>query len=249
MLTALLPVLQPALADFRYDLAGEDVYRIESTATVSRVSYTGTEGLSIKQNGKTTRFEARAHYVRYSPDGKTSADARFVTELLPNGSFEGRVDDDPDFLTILNQPFAVQLDPVTLRDLRELHGAVPFSASSPLGGDSVLHGSLRPGAGGPIDGRPTVAVRFQAVGPMTGTLPGGSGASISGTMRMDGTAYYALGDAMLLALSARLTIDARLRQDHPAVFIPVHITYLRAIRVVRDERDVGQAVKMLKMLR
>ncbi|MGC9991364.1 MAG: hypothetical protein ABSD52_03055 [Candidatus Cybelea sp.] len=249
MVTALLPVLQPALAGFQYDLAGEDVYRVESTATVSRVSYTGTEGLSIKQDGKAMRFEARAHYVRYSPDGKSSADARFVTELLPNGSFEGRVDDDPDFLTILNQPFAVQLDPVTLRDLRELHGGAPFSASSPLGGDSVLHGSLRPGAGGPIDGRPTVAVRFQAVGPMAGTLPSSSGASISGTMRMDGTAYYALDDAMLLALSARLTIDARLRQNHPALFIPVHITYLRAIRVVRDERDVGQAVKMLKMLR
>jgi hypothetical protein len=249
LVTALLPVLQPALAGFQYDLAGEDVYRVESTATVSRVSYTGTEGLSIKQDGKAMRFEARAHYVRYSPDGKSSADARFVTELLPNGSFEGRVDDDPDFLTILNQPFAVQLDPVTLRDLRELHGGAPFSASSPLGGDSVLHGSLRPGAGGPIDGRPTVAVRFQAVGPMAGTLPSSSGASISGTMRMDGTAYYALDDAMLLALSARLTIDARLRQNHPALFIPVHITYLRAIRVVRDERDVGQAVKMLKMLR
>jgi hypothetical protein len=246
LVTALLPVLRPALADFRYDLAGEDVYRIESTATVSRVTYAGTEGLSITQDGKGTRFEARAHYVRYSPDGKSSVDARFVTELLSNGSFEGRVDDDPDFLTILNQPFAVQLDPATLRDLRELHGGVPFSASSPLGGDSVLHGSLRPGAGGPIDGRPSVAVRFQAVGPMSGTLPGSSDASISGTMRMDGTAYYSLDDAMLLALSARLTIDARLRQNHPAVLIPVHITYLRAIRVVRDDRDVGQAVKMLR---
>jgi hypothetical protein len=246
LVTALLPVLKPAFADFRYDLAGQDVYRIESTATVSRVSYTGAEGLSIKQDGKGTRFEATARYVRYSPDGKSSLDARFVTELLPNGSLESRVDDDPDFLTILNQPFAVQLDPATLRDLRELHGGVPFSASSPLGGDSVLHGSLRPGASGPIDGRPSVAVRFQAVGPMTGTLPGNSDASISGTMRMDGTAYYSLDDAMLLALSARLTIDARLRQNHPDVFIPVHITYLRAIRVVRDDRDVGQAVKMLR---
>jgi hypothetical protein len=246
LVTALLPVLQPALPDVRYDLAGEDVYRIESTSTVSRVSYAGTENLSIKQDGKRMRFEARARYVRFSPDGKSSADARFVTELLPNGSFEGRVDDDPDFLTILNQPFAVQLDPATLRDLRELRGAVPFSANSPLGGDSVLHGSLRPGASGPIDGRPSVAVRFQAVGPMTGTLPQSADADISGTMRMAGTAYYSLDDAMLLALSAKLTIDARLRQSHPAVFIPVHITYNRAIRVVQGARDVGQAVKMLR---
>jgi hypothetical protein len=246
LVTALLAVLRPALPDIRYDVAGEDVYRIESTSTVSRVSYAGTESLSIKQDGKRTRFEARARYIRYSPDGKSSVDARFVSELLPNGSFEGRVDDDPDFLTILNQPFAVQLDPATLRDLRELRGAVPFSANSPLGGDSVLHGSLRPGASGPIDGRPSVAVRFQAVGPMTGTLPQSADADISGTMRMAGTAYYSLDDAMLLALSAKLTIDARLRQSHPAVFIPVHITYSRAIRVVQRARDVGQAVKMLR---
>jgi hypothetical protein len=227
-------------------LAGEDVYRIESTSTVSRVSYAGTESLSIKQDGKRTRFEARARYIRYSPDGKSSVDARFVTELLPNGSFEGRVDDDPDFLTILNQPFAVQLDPATLRDLRELRGAVPFSANSPLGGDSVLHGSLRPGANGPIDGRPSIAVRFQAVGPMAGTLPQGADADISGAMRMEGTAYYSLDDAMLLALSAKLTIDARLRQSHPVVFIPVHITYSRAIRVAQRSGDVGQAIKMLR---
>jgi hypothetical protein len=81
---------------------------------------------------------------------------------------------------------------------------------------------------------------------MTGTLPQSAGADISGTMRMEGTAYYSLDDAMLLALNARLTIDARLRQSHPAVFIPVHITYNRAIRVVQHARDVGQAVKMLR---
>lgn len=110
----------------------------------------------------------------------------------------------------------------------------------------MLHGSLRPGTNGPVDGRPSVAVRFQAVGPMTGTLPESADATISGIMRMDGTAYYSLDDAMLLALNARLTIDARLRQSHPAVFIPVHITYRRAIRVSRGDRAVGQALKTLR---
>ena len=81
---------------------------------------------------------------------------------------------------------------------------------------------------------------------MTGTLPQSADADISGAMRMEGTAYYSLDDAMLLALSARLTIDARLRQSHPAVFIPVHITYSRAIRVVQRTADLGQALKMLR---
>ena len=56
--------------------------------------------------------------------------------LRADGTFEDRVDNDPDFLTILNQPFAVQLDGATLRDLRALHGRVPFSATSPLGGET-----------------------------------------------------------------------------------------------------------------
>ena len=66
------------------------------------------------------RFEARARYTRTGPDGESRAEARFVQVLLPNGTFEDRVDDDPDFLTILNQPFAVRLDAATLRDLRAL---------------------------------------------------------------------------------------------------------------------------------
>jgi hypothetical protein len=243
LVTALLPVLQPVIADFRYDLAGEDSYRVQSTSTVSRVSYSGTERLSVRREGKSVRFEAQAHYVRNAVDGRSDGGARYVAEMLPGGSFEDRIDEDPDFLTILNQPFAVQLDATTLRDLRDMHGSVPFSAASPLGGDSLLRGFLRPGNSGAVDGRPTIAVRFEAAGPMAGNLPGKTDAAISGSMRMDGTAYYSLDSALLLALHATLTIDARLTQGHPSVSIPVRITYRRSIRIATGERALDQAVK------
>jgi hypothetical protein len=141
--------------------------------------------------------------------------------LRPDGAFEDRLDDDPDFLTILNQPFAARLDSATLLDVRELRKPVPFAATSPLGASTVLHGFLRPGVGGPIEGHPTVAVRFQAAGPMNGKLPGHADANVAGKMRMDGTAYYALDNAMLLALNVTLTIDARLSESRPSVSVPV----------------------------
>jgi hypothetical protein len=231
LVTALEPVLRSFSADFQYDVAGEDLYRVQSRSTVSRVSYSGTERLTVRRDGNAMRFEASAHYMRDTLANRSAGSARYVAALLPDGSFEERIDDDPEFLTILNQPFAPQLDPATLRDLRELRGAVPFSAGSPLGGQATLHGFLRPGIGGPVEGRPTVAVRFEAGGPMMGALPGHANAAVSGSMRMEGTAYYSLDDAMLLALHATLTIDARLRQGSRAIAIPVLITYRRAIRI------------------
>jgi hypothetical protein len=227
-----------ASAGVIYKTSGEDLYRIQSAATSSRVTYLGAEELSIAPEGKGWRFEARARYTRDGPDGKERATARFVQVLQPDGTFEDRTDDDPDFLTILNQPFAVRLDKPTLRDLRTLHGAVPFSATSPLGAQAVLRGYLRPATGGPIGGRPTAAVRFEADGAMTGPLPGYSGMLVSGTMRMDGTAYYALDDATLLALNVALTLDARLSQGRPSVSVPVRIVYRRAIRATASAKTL-----------
>jgi hypothetical protein len=114
--------------------------------------------------------------------------------------------------------------------VRQLRGRLPFNATSPLGGDTVLRGFLRPGISGPINGHQTVAVRFQAEGPMSGPLRGYSGATVSGRMLMDGTAYYALDDATLLALNATLTIDAQLNQGQPPTLVPVQIVYRRSIR-------------------
>ncbi len=223
-------------ADVLYDTSGEDVYRIESGGTSSKISYAGTERLSARRDGRTWRFEARARYTRSGPDGKSSGQAFFVQALLSDGTFEDRVDEDPDFLTILNQPFAVRLDAATLADLRALQSRVPFAATSPLGAEAVLHGFLRPALAGPVGGRPTVAVRFEAEGAMTGPLPGSTRMLVSGTMRMNGIAYYALDGATLLALDVNLTLDARLAQKEPSLSVPVRIVYRRWIRAKRPPR-------------
>jgi hypothetical protein len=227
-----LPVAAPARAEIQYVASGEDLYRIESTETFSKVSYTGEQRLSVRREGKDWRFEVRAQYTRDGPDGRSRGRAFFVQILHANGVLEDRVDDDPDFLTILNQPFAARLDAATLRDLRDLRGRVPFSATSPLGAEAVLHGYLRPVGGGPVAGRPTVAVRFEAEGSMTGPLPGYAETLVSGTMRMDGTAYYALEGATLLALRVTLTLDARLAQSNSKVSVPVRILYRRSMRAL-----------------
>jgi len=236
-----LSLTAPARADLEYKASGEDIYRIDRTGTFSKVSYDGTERLSVQRLGRIWRFQAQARYTRDGPDGKSRGQALFVQVLLPNGTFEDRVDADPDFLTILNQPFAVHLDAATLRDLRDLRGRVPFSAASPLGAASVVQGFLRPGVSGPIGGRPTAAVQFEADGNLNGPLPGYSNGLLAGTIHMDGTAYYALDGAVLLALSVRLTLDARLSQNKPSVSVPVRITYLRLIRAQPPSKTPRQA--------
>lgn len=219
-------------ADLQYQTAGEDVYRGESTSTVSRVAYSGTERLSIRRIDHSLRFEARAVYTRTAPEGKSSAKATFVQILRPDGSFEDSVDDDPDFLTILNQPFAVRLDSATLQDVRQLRGPVPFAASSPLDGHTLLHGFLRPAANGPIEGRPAAAVRFEAQGPMDGALPDHADGAVSGKMRMDGTAYYALDGGMLLAINVTLTIEAHLHEHGSSAPLPIRVVYRRWMRAL-----------------
>jgi hypothetical protein len=93
----------------------------------------------------------------------------------------------------------------------------------------VLRGFLRPAPGGEVDGSPVIAVKFEAEGVMTGALPAHATARMTGQMRMEGTAYYASGSALLLALDATLTIVAQLQQDAREK-VPVRIVYRRSIR-------------------
>ncbi len=225
---ALAAAALPVRADQQYDVRGEDVYHVGTAGVVSRVEYVGAQRLTVERLDGHMRYDAQAHYARSDADGSSRGDARFVQELRSDGSFVDDLDNDPDFLTILNQPFAVQLDGATIRDLRNLHGQVPFSATSPLGGQSVLRGYLRPATGGAVDGRTAVAVRFEAEGPMTAPMPARADATMSGHMRMDGTAYYSMGDAVLLALDATLTIVAQLHDGKET--LPVRIVYRRYIR-------------------
>jgi hypothetical protein len=225
---ALIPTLTLcARADQLYGVAGEDTYRVGKALEATHITYRGVERLGIASDSEGRRYVADVNYTRLDDSGKASVHGRFVQELLRDGTFEDRGDDDPDFLTILNQPFAVQLDATTLRDLERLHGMVPFKAASPLGG-SRLSGFLSSAPRGKIQGHPVVGVRFKADGPMTGTLPEHPDALLSGTMHMDGTAYYAESGALLLALDATLTIEGKLQSSGDSV--PVRIVYHRAIR-------------------
>ncbi|MGD0967097.1 MAG: hypothetical protein ABR949_02320 [Candidatus Aquilonibacter sp.] len=229
---ALIPSLTLiALADQRYGVVGEDTYRIGRVLSETRITYRGVENLGIAADSQGHRYVADVAYTRVDDAGKASVHGKFVQELMRDGSFEDRNDEDPDFLTILNQPFAVQLDLTTLRDLEGMHGTVPFAAASPLGG-SRLEGYLRSAPPGKVGGQMVVGVRFKADGPMTGTLPQHPDALLSGTMHMDGTAYYGERGALLLALDATLTIEGKLQSGKDAV--PVRITYHRSIRATGE---------------
>ncbi len=226
---AVLLAVAPACAraDETYAVAGQDVYRIGDAVPETKIAYTGTQHLSVARDGNGARFVAEATYTRTDDSGKSTVHARFVQQMNRDGSFQDRVDDDPDFLTILNQPFAIQLDPTTMHDLQRLHGSVPFEATSPLGG-ARLHGFLRPAGKGRIRNVPSTGVRFTAQGPMTGSLPQHPEDRLNGSIRMDGTAYYSQRDSMLVALDATLTIEGKLANDGTAV--PVRIVYHRTIR-------------------
>jgi len=216
-----------ARADQTYNVSGNDTYQVGKDAQPTVISYVGDQRLAIDWSDEDRRFTAVAHYVRTDEATKATLHARFVQEMDRDGSFDDLTDQDPDFLTILNQPFAIELDARTLRDLRTLHGAVPFEATSPLGG-ARLGGTLRPARPGTVCGQAVVGVRFTASGPMSGTLPEHAETPLVGTIRMDGTAFYADHAALLLALDATLTIQGTIGKSSAAV--PVRIVYHRTIR-------------------
>jgi hypothetical protein len=227
-LATALALAIPANADQRYVVSGNDRYRIGQADIQSNISYSGTQTLSVRRDGAEKRFTAQAHYTRADASGKVPAQATFVQVMTPQGELHDSADLDPDYLTVLNQPFAIELDEPTLRDLLHLRGRVPFTFPAPMTG-GTLRGFLERGSTGRVSARPALAVDFDATGPMSGPLPDHAGMTISGTMRMRGTAYYALrGDPLLLALSETLTISGTLHsrgQDSP-----VTITYARTIK-------------------
>ncbi|MHB8145890.1 MAG: hypothetical protein ACYDGM_01345 [Vulcanimicrobiaceae bacterium] len=227
IVAATLATARPVAVNQRYIVTGKDTYHIGAALPTTHIAYAGTQRLTILRTGSGTQYRARVRYTKTDSGGATTVHASFVQILLPDGSFTDSSNRDPDFLTILNQPFAVTLDPVTLRAIERLRGKVPFQANSPLG-HSTLVGFLRPGVRGLVDGHPVVGVAFEANGPMVGGLPQRSSGSVTGTIRMDGTAYYATHSALLLALDARLTITGTLQSDGNTM--PMHIVYHRSIR-------------------
>jgi hypothetical protein len=147
--------------------------------------------------------------------------------MTPAGTVFDESDDDPDYLAVLNQPFSIQLDAPTMRDLHAVSQAVPFDFPSPMTG-AVLHGSLRRLTDASFGGMRVLGIAFTARGPLHGTLPDRPNLQLSGSIAMTGTAYYAYANALLLALDATLVIDGKLAGV--AADEGVTIVYQRRIR-------------------
>jgi hypothetical protein len=210
-----------------YLVTGRDSFAIGQDEVTSEVRYAGRETLAVSHRGSTTRYVARVAYERSDGSASTAAKAEYVADVTPAGDTLDTENDDPDYLTVLNQPFAAELDPVTLADLRSLRGTIPFDFPSPVSGTS-LHGYLRHVASGLLGSRRSIGVTFEAAGAMLGELPDRPGLVLHGTISMHGTAYYDARTALLLSLETTVTIAGSVsnRSDKN----PVTITFARRIR-------------------
>ncbi len=232
MSAALLAVLvwdcsAPARAAESYTVTGRDSISIGENDISSEVSYSGTQVLRVERRGRTLRYRARVTYIRSDGAASTATTSEYVADVLPSGETLETADGDPDYLTVLNQPFAARLDPSTLADLRRLRGAVPFEFPSPFTGSS-LHGLLRHEKSGYVGRRRSIGVRFEAMGPMRGALPDRPGLTLRGTIAMRGTAYYDAHSALLLALKTTVTISGNV--SNRAGADRVRIVFERGIR-------------------
>jgi hypothetical protein len=227
----ILAMAESARADEqRYVVTGRDSFAIGDGDIKSETVYRGTQVLSVRRHGKAMRYTAHVKYVRDDQGAATGASADFTSDLLPSGEQLDSADHDPDYLTILNQPFSAQLDAGTLSDLKHVRGPVPFDFPSPVTG-SALHGHLDAIGTGRIGGRPALGVRFSAGGPMHGALPDRPGLTLDGGIMMRGTAYYDAETALLLDLDATVTISGNV--SNRTGKDPVTIVYRRTIRADR----------------
>jgi hypothetical protein len=231
-----LTLLAPANAQAHvqdYAMAGTDSFRIAARELQTQIEYAGDQRLTIVRTGSVTHFTAAAAYVRREGGTAAHATGTFASTILPSGEQRDDGNADPDYLTILNQPFSIQLDAPTLRDLRSLAGAVPFDFPSPMTG-TPLHGSLRRLLDRTFNGVRVLGIAFSAHGPLAGTLPDRPTLAVSGTITMNGTAYYAYTNALLLALDATLLIEGKV--GGPTASDTVTIRYKRSIRPAPVER-------------
>ncbi|MBD5635897.1 MAG: hypothetical protein IAI49_15630, partial [Candidatus Eremiobacteraeota bacterium] len=179
----------PARAKESYTVAGRDSFSIGNDDITSEVSYAGTQTLTLERRAHATRFKAHVDYTRSDGTASTEATGDYVADVSASGQTLATADRDPDYLTVLNQPFAAELDGSTLSDLRSLRGSVPFDFPSPFTGSS-LHGYLQHVPSGMVGPRRSIGVTFEAVGPMRGSLPDRPGLILRGTIAMRGTAFY-----------------------------------------------------------
>ena len=227
LLTAVAASATAARADQSYAVEGRDVFRLGNGDSKSKTLYHGIQRLTVSRsaNGATT-YVARVEYDKDGEGGRQHQRASFTSTLLPSGQQKDGPSSDPDYLTVLNQPFAVQLDAPTMRDLAHLKRPVPFDFPSPMTA-AKLHGTLRRLPDALVNGARAMGIAFEAKGPLHGALPDRPTMQLAGSITMKGTAYYAYATALLLTLDATLAIDGNL--DDSARRAPVSIVYARSI--------------------
>jgi hypothetical protein len=227
--TLVLVVLLTAIAsaEQKYRVAGTDSFQIGARDLRSEIVYDGIQTLTIVARGKAKHYVAKVDYLRTDQGAKARVHGSYESTVGASGDQTDGPNRDPDYLTVLNQPFAVQLDASTIRDLSRLHAPVPFDFPSPMTG-APLHGSLKHMTDGTLGGVRVLGVAFSATGPIHGPLPDHPGMMLAGSITMNGTAYYTYDSALLLALDATLSIAGNLassdRHDQ------VTIVYKRTIR-------------------
>ncbi len=238
LLTAVAASAAAAGADQAYAVNGRDTFRMGSGDVHSETVYHGVQRLTISRTGATTTYIARVEYDKDGDGGRQHQRASFTSTLLPSGEQKDGPAADPDYLTVLNQPFAVQLDAPTMRDLRHVKRAVPFDFPSPMTG-AVLRGTLRRLPDAMVGGVRAMGIAFEARGPLHGALPDRPAMQLAGTITMKGTAYYDYATTLLVALEATLAIDGNL--DDSARRSPVSIVYARSIRSATAQQAAGIA--------
>jgi hypothetical protein len=210
-----------------YSVDGSDAFSIAGRQVRSLITYEGTQELTFLPAARKTVFHATVRYRKNDGGTASLQHAAFALTMLPSGDVSNEDNADPDYLTILNQPFSVQLDRPTMHDLHGLARAVPFDFPSPMTG-ATLHGTLRRLLDGSLNGARVLGIAFSASGPLEGTLPDRPTLAVSGTITMNGTAYYAYSNALLLALDATLMIEGKV--GGTASNDSVTIRYKRRIR-------------------
>jgi hypothetical protein len=225
-LCAFLCLTVPAFADQIYTVNGKDSFTAAAHNLRGDVVYTGTERLTSTRQGDATRFAVSVQYARTDQGAKAQAHASFVSIVTPSGEQHDEVNGDPDYVAVLNQPFSIQLDLPTLRDIARLDGPVPFTFVLPLTG-APLSGTLRRSGDAYVGGNRVLGVIFDAEGPVHGPL-GRVGLALDGRIHMHGTAYYGYDDALLRALDTRLSISGKVVGSKDSG--PVTIVYRRTIR-------------------
>lgn len=242
-LALFVAIWTPAVGDQVYLVKGSDSFTIGERDLRSEITYSGRQILTEIRHGKATRFVASVHYTRSDQGARATASGTFEATLTPTGEQRDEVDRDPDYLTVLNQPFSVKLDQGTLAEVARLHGPVPFDFPAPIIG-ATLHGSLRHTSDGLVDGERALGVAFEATGPMRGPLPDHPAMILNGRIKMVGTAYYQYRGALLLALDATLMITGNVVNDGRSD--PVRITYRRSIKADTPLQQVKTAATPVK---